>query len=198
MIKLIIFDLNGVCYTDEEEPYKKKLSERSGIDFETVSEVFDKFIIKAETVEISGIEAWEKIKETLCIQGDTREMIREMYSVKKEIKETLETIKTLKKKYDVAFLTSLCKEHCEEFSRRFDWKKYFDFGIASYQIKTRKPNPKAYQAVMDHFGVKPEETVFVDDSEKNAKGAENICIHAIHLKDVSELKELLRKNGVEI
>ena len=48
---------------------------------------------------------------------------------------------------------------------------YFDGIFLSYQIKAVKPDPEAFRQVIKLSGVIPEETLFIDDSQKNLDSA---------------------------
>lgn len=49
---------------------------------------------------------------------------------------------------------------------------YFDEKYLSYKMKCIKPNPEIFQKLITQSGMKPEETLFFDDSQKNLEAAE--------------------------
>ena len=56
----------------------------------------------------------------------------------------------------------------------------FDRTFYSHQIGFRKPNRKAYEYVLQTEGLKPAETLFIDDLEINVMGARQTGIQAYH------------------
>lgn len=56
---------------------------------------------------------------------------------------------------------------------------YFEKIFSSHEIRTRKPESKAYQVVLDYLHLKPQQTIFLDDNIDNIKGAEQLGIATI-------------------
>lgn len=54
--------------------------------------------------------------------------------------------------------------------------------LVSFQIGVRKPDPRAFQLAIDHYGARAEDTFFVDDSAENVAGAASIGITAQHFE----------------
>lgn len=48
---------------------------------------------------------------------------------------------------------------------------YFDGQVVSFKAKCAKPDRKIFEYTIEHLGIKPEETVFFDDSQKNLDAA---------------------------
>ena len=53
-------------------------------------------------------------------------------------------------------------------------------GILSYKEHLIKPEPEIYQLLLKRYGLKAEESVFLDDTLKNVEAAEEQGIHGIH------------------
>ncbi|MBQ1303981.1 MAG: HAD-IA family hydrolase, partial [Erysipelotrichaceae bacterium] len=60
-----------------------------------------------------------------------------------------------------------------------------------------KPDPAIYQLLMDKYGLKPEETVFFDDSARNVEAARSLGIHAARVRaydpDTRKMREEIKK-----
>ena len=74
---------------------------------------------------------------------------------------------------------------------------YVDGGILSYRDKMVKPEPGIYRLLLERYDLKPEECVFLDDTEKNLEAAEAFGIYTIHFKNKEQAEEELKKIGVE-
>ncbi len=61
--------------------------------------------------------------------------------------------------------------------------EYFDGVIVSANLKMVKPSPDIYRYVLDTYGLKAEECLFVDDMLYNVRGAEAVGIPAFHFKN---------------
>ena len=69
----------------------------------------------------------------------------------------------------------------------------FDLIVSSYNIKIKKPDPKIYEYTLEKLGLKPEETVFIDDLEENTIAATALGIQSIIFKNSEQCKEDLEK-----
>ena len=56
---------------------------------------------------------------------------------------------------------------------------YFQKVFSSHEMKSRKPEAKAYQVVLDYLQVKPQQTVFLDDNINNVKAADKLGMKTI-------------------
>ena len=56
-----------------------------------------------------------------------------------------------------------------------------------------KPDEKIYRLLLDRYDLKPEESVFVDDSIPNLEGAGRVGIHTYHFTDAKTFKADLDK-----
>jgi putative hydrolase of the HAD superfamily len=62
--------------------------------------------------------------------------------------------------------------------------------LVSCQIGIRKPDPAAYRAALDHYGVAATDAFFVDDSAANIAGAREVGITAFHYTAASDVPAL--------
>lgn len=71
----------------------------------------------------------------------------------------------------------------------------FDEAVISGEVGLHKPNPEIYLLACERLGVKPRESVFVDDLRENCDGAEAVGMTALLHRDsadtVAKLEELL-------
>ena len=68
----------------------------------------------------------------------------------------------------------------------------FDTVYASNIIGLLKPDPDFYWYILKSEGVKPEEAVFIDDTEENVLSAQEIGINSILFTDSDSLKTRLK------
>lgn len=70
--------------------------------------------------------------------------------------------------------------------------EYFENIFISAEWKMVKPYPETFAFFCEHFGLKPEECVFVDDVPGNCAGAEAAGLHAFNFKgDAGDLRAYL-------
>jgi 2-haloacid dehalogenase len=79
---------------------------------------------------------------------------------------------------------------------RYNFLHWFDGRVVSGEEKMRKPFPQFYQKLLDRYHVKAEEALFIDDSLRNIKAAEELGIKSIHFQGPEQLKKELATLGV--
>jgi|SRR5665213_1889097 len=67
--------------------------------------------------------------------------------------------------------------------------KDFEPVVFARESGTLKPNPKAYQLVINKLGLKPEECLFIDNRLDNINGAEAIGLHVLLVRDTEHAIE---------
>jgi FMN phosphatase YigB (HAD superfamily) len=192
-IKLIIFDLSGVCFDLEEPPYLEKFVKKHELhdQRERFLARYDEMLLKAETGRLAGIELWRILLKEFNLDGEPGTIIKEMMDLKIPHLDVLNMAKKLKEKYTVVYLTNYNKDYWDEILRRFDLSQWFSWGVVSYEIGVRKPAKEGFEFILKKVGVKPEETVFIDDSVENLDGSRRLGIKVIRFESAkSLLKEL--------
>ena len=94
----------------------------------------------------------------------------------------LDTLLELRKYYRLFLLSNTNAVHWKEGRKQFEYKglqmeDYFDQIFLSHEIHELKPSPEAFRKVAEMAGIKPEETLFVDDLEASCKSAEALGFH---------------------
>lgn len=69
---------------------------------------------------------------------------------------------------------------------------YFDGIVRSYVAGVMKPAPGIFEYTITVLGIKPEETLFLDDSQRNLDAATAFGFHTLLVPPGSEFYELLR------
>ncbi len=106
-------------------------------------------------------------------------------------------VKDLKQKgYGVYYLSNYSVPAYRDCESELAFLPYMDGGILSYREKVIKPDPAIYNLLLERYGLKAEECVFLDDTEKNIKGAHGVGMHGIVVKNREQAIEELRKLGV--
>ena len=116
------------------------------------------------------------------------------------IHETVEILQLLKKtgRYKLYALTNWSGETFPHALNRFEFFKLFDGVVVSGDEKMRKPSAEFYKILLDRYKLDPAETIFIDDSLRNVKGAEAVGIAGIHFHNPKQLKEELKNFGIEV
>ena len=109
----------------------------------------------------------------------------------------LEQLRQLKKRYGIYMLSNtnpimwhsrIAEEFRQEGMERED---YFDGIVTSFEARSIKPDAKIFHTVVENLGIKPEETLFLDDSQKNLDAASALGFHTLLVAPGSEFLDLI-------
>lgn len=199
MIKAIIFDLANVIIEGTLR-FENLLEPILGIPKEKliwkwkIPEFYDLLYGK-----ISEKTYWEKVieKNNWDVSVEALEkVIRQHF---KEIKGTREIIIKLKQKdFKLAILSGHIKEWITYLNEKYDFEKYFDYCLYSYQTGFNKPDKRMYEKIIEKLQVKPEESIFIDDVQKFLEPAKEMGIKVIHFRSAEQLLEDLEKLGIKL
>ena len=75
---------------------------------------------------------------------------------------------------------------------------YFDKVFLSCAMHLAKPDPRLYKAMMMHYQLDYDETIFIDDKKENAQAAYTLGITGIHYRGNASLLKALSSCGIPI
>jgi glucose-1-phosphatase len=111
-------------------------------------------------------------------------------------KESIEEVKRLRKNYKIFLLSNTNSIHLQSFNKTYEetvggnFIDLFDKGYLSHEIGHRKPDPEAYEFVLNENNLKPSEVLFIDDSIQNIEAADKLGLKTIFLKKDMRVEEL--------
>jgi HAD superfamily hydrolase (TIGR01509 family) len=166
MIKLVIFDLDGVLVEAKEIHYEalnKALGEYA-ISWDEHLSVYD------------GLKTNQKLDMLHEHKGLPKEQFKEIWNNKQ--KYTLEALRDLKPNhqlqvcmdmliaegYKLAVCSNSIRKTILTVLSKFDIIDRFDLILSNEDIVNSKPHPEMYWKAMSKMGVLPEETLIVEDS----------------------------------
>ena len=183
MIKTIIFDIGNVLADFSWEPFFRS--------FGFSEEVFQKLTkatVKSPEWNELDRGAWSTeeiiasfIKNDPSIASEIRMIFENVNPMVTKRDYAITWIKHLKESgYQVFYLSNfgeITRAHCQD---ALAFLPYTDGGIMSYEVKLIKPDLAIYQALIDKYDLKPEESVFVDDLLENIEAARALGLWGVH------------------
>lgn len=95
-----------------------------------------------------------------------------------------------------AILSNMGEVNLAYMRKHFGWLEGFTHLTWSCELLTAKPDPEIYQHTLEKLGVKAQETIFLDDLERNIEAARAIGIDGILFTDVAHLRRDLDARGL--
>jgi putative hydrolase of the HAD superfamily len=96
-----------------------------------------------------------------------------------------------------AILSNMGDDVLASVEREFDWIHRFDVLVWSFQLHMAKPDPAIYRHVLQELGVRPEETLFLDDKLVNIETALALGMKAIEFSTIERLRADLIAAGLD-
>lgn len=187
-LKLVIFDMDGLML-DSETIYLKaamSLKEKYTYDLDEAFIISTMGLTKALTNELL-IARMPDIDLNLYNQRLHEEIEKYPLKMKKGLMELLNYLKD--NKYLISVATSTYKQRAYMMLDTFDLVKYFDFILTGDMVNKSKPNPDIYLKVLDHFKIKNDEAIVLEDSNNGLLAAINANIKTIYVKDLATVKD---------
>lgn len=202
MIKNIIFDIGKVLVDYDWTRYLKSYG------FEEEKEKTIAYALFASGIwnELDrGVIPIPELEELFVSHApqyreDILTVFRNSGSTIKRLDYAIPWIKSLKERgYHVYYLSNYSEFMIDATRNALDFLPYTDGGVFSCDVKLIKPEPEIYRALLEKYhDLIPEESVFLDDVEKNVQGAQAFGIHGIVFQNFeqarAELDLLLKHN----
>jgi HAD superfamily hydrolase (TIGR01509 family) len=201
MIKLIIFDLDGV------------LVEAKQIHYDTLNqalrEVDEEYIItEAEHLSTyDGLKTNQKLDMLTKNKGLPKEVHEKVWNRKQQL--TIDAISLLQTNHILVHLFNELRERgyqlacCSNSIRRsvlvmlskIGLIEYMDLILSNEDVKNSKPHPEMYWKAMSMMGVLPEETLIVEDSPHGLLAASRSRANVLRVNNPYdlELSKIIRK-----
>lgn len=198
----IVFDFGGVILTDDDIGVlfdNDELMEKMGSSWQSFAESWDRNWDLVGESKIGIIDYYSKLqKEVVGVADeDFSKRLFEIYKQKTQTLEAFNLLPNLKEKYDLFALTNIFKEGLDFKRQKYNLDSLFSTIIASCDFHVSKPSPKIYQILIDTTKLRPEETLFIDDREKNINTAKELGFNTHLYIGIVPLKREFEKIGVE-
>lgn len=200
-VNTVIFDLGGVIVDLAVDKTIQAFSKLSGLSSSEIKNAYHAH---------PGFYAYEK---GLISDADFRQVLRELFSLTVTDAQLdlawnamlvdlpsrkLQWLANLKSKLQVFALSNTNNIHItyvnEVMLKGTSLDTYFHRCYYSHHVNMRKPDFEIYEHVLNHAGLVPEETLFLDDNPDNIMAAKSLGIHAVQVNHPDEVYTIL--NGL--
>ena len=186
-INTVVFDIGDVLVSSN---FKELLTNDPEIPNEIVDTLLDLWLIdKDDMDETMDLKTYREIVNKR-MGVEFSKYIPKMFKYNIECVNafdyTIPMIQDLKDKgYKVYYLSnwSAWTHDLLQEAGKFEFLKYMDGGLFSYDAGCMKPDPEIYKLFIEKYRINPEEAVFFDDKEENVLAAKKLGFHAIQFVD---------------
>lgn len=198
-VKNIIFDLGNVLLNLDFNASINAFH-NLGLDSKVLDKqqaYADPVFYELEVGQISPGNFRKRVREILKNPNATDQQIDEAWTAMLlDIPESrVNLVQELGKNFKVYLFSNTNQIHIEKLHPAFkkqygsEFSSLFVKDFYSHKINERKPDLSSYLKVIKLAGIKPEETLFVDDHEKNIDGAQKAGLKTFWLKAGIELTD---------
>ncbi|BAO77193.1 HAD family hydrolase [Winogradskyella sp. PG-2] len=202
-INAIIFDLGGVLI--DWNPEYVYLDVFNG-DRKKMQWFFDNICtMDWNENQDAGYPLQKATEERVAMFPEHEELIRLYYGRWVEmlgdaIEGTVKILKSLidNPNYKVVALTNWSRETFPIALKRFDFLHWFEGIVVSGEEKTRKPFKEIYETTLNRFHISAENSIFIDDNQRNIDAAQALGINGIYFESPKALTEALKHYSISI
>lgn len=203
MVKLIVFDLDGVLVSTKKlhyDAFNKALAEIDPKYVITVEEHLSKYdgLSTRKKLDLlskeKGLSYMLHQNVWLMKQSYTTQLLTEL----KPDSRIIEVLQLLKKhRYTIAVASNSIRETVKITLLRLGFLEYIDFFLSNEDVKYPKPSPEIYLRSMIQAGSSPKETLIIEDSVIGRNAANDSGGHLMGVNDPSEVTYDAIKNFIE-
>lgn len=201
-IKHIIFDLGGVILNIDYNRTARAFEALGVEDFgKHYSQIHASSLFEdLETGRVTEAEFVHKLQSVLP-EGVTESQIIDAWNAMllDYPVARLQLLQQLRNHYDLFLLSNTNAIHLAAFNKILEKERgipslaaFFDKSYYSHLMGCRKPEPEAWQMVLDQNGLKPEQTLFIDDTLANVEAAKALGIRTIHLQAPATILDIFK------
>lgn len=175
-VKAIIWDMDGVLIDSEPHHIQAEIDTFKKHGAELTQEKDKEYLGRKFIEQFSELRDYFKLNIPLeDLMDSHRETIRkcakEVFAIVPHVESTLKELE--QKGILNALATSAEKELSDIFLNRFQLSAFFEVVITGEDVQIGKPNPECFLQAAQKLGIKPEETIVVEDSENGFRAAKN-------------------------
>ncbi|MDR1864720.1 MAG: HAD family phosphatase [Bacteroidales bacterium] len=199
-VRNIIFDLGNVVIRIDPDLTLQRFRELGVPDFDAMYTIMKQSAIfdSLDTGKISPQRFRDAIRRHARLPLTDRQIDEAWCAMLLDFpEEHIALLRKLRSSYKLYLLSNTNRIHMDFYLEKLRREKgssllpeLFDRTFYSHEIGYRKPDRKSFEHVLQTEGLKPAETLFIDDLEHNVAGARRAGIQAYHFPKGSRLSLL--------
>ena len=190
-IDLILFDFGGVIAEEGFRNGLLSIAHLNGLDSAIFLKEAYELTFKGGFVtgKVDEHTFWHMLRERTGIKGSDQELRKELLSRFVLRNWMLELVQRLK---DASVVTAILSDQTnwlDELDAQYNFFRLFDRVFNSYHLGKCKKDESLFEDVLGEMNFRPEQSLFIDDSQDNIKRATNRGLHTIYYQDKTSFME---------
>ncbi len=200
MITTLIFDWGGVLTIGRHTASIIRIIENNNnLSEGSASFIVDKFMKPFNRNDITFKQFTEGINQKLRINISLEEMEKIFDDAIIPNEELINSLMELKERYRLILFSNNNKPTIKILrSKHNELLTLFDKVYFSAEFNTGKPKIDFFEMMINDANIKPEESILIDDKEKNVKASEEVGIKGILFENTEQFKKELASFGISI
>jgi putative hydrolase of the HAD superfamily len=197
-IKAVVFDIGGVLELTPDLGLTEVWESRLGLEAGELDERMREAWIGGSLGTITEAEVYQALTDRLGLADkQLTEYIDDLWReyLGTANTELIEYARGLRPRYRTGILSNSFVGAREREQAAYGFEDLVDEILYSHEVGMAKPDPQVYALTCSRLGVRPGETVFLDDAEICVDGARAAGLHAVHYRDnrqaIAEISGLL-------
>jgi glucose-1-phosphatase len=199
-IEALVFDIGNVIVPFDWQIFHRRLrADYPNLPTEAEKQ-FRELIVRIEIGEMTGEMFAEQAIRAIGFQEDQRTFLSIWNGIFSSNIPMERTILALKERFPLFLLSNTSELHLAYLMQNWDVLQHFQDGVYSFRAKCAKPDRRIFEIAIKQFGLRPGNTVYIDDLEANVGSALNLGFKAIRydLTKHAEFEENLTDLGIGI
>lgn len=197
-MKAILFDFDGVLTIDKygSDSILRYLGENTDAPIDVLKREYYKINRGLLNGEYTHKDIWADYCKNVGSDIDFQILIDSFINTPLD-NEMISLIRELKTKYKIGMITDNKVDRITEILKYHNLTDLFDVVTISAECKCGKNDRKIFDLTLESLNVKPNDCVFIDNSEKNLVVPQELGIHTILFddenRDIEEFRNQLNK-----
>ncbi len=186
MVKAIFFDFDGVLTMDKtgSQSILHYLSAKTDVPFDTLKAAYAPFNKDLLSGGLKHEDMWQEFCDRIGTEIDYT-LLTDSFRNTPIDEGMIALAKQLKACYAIGMITDNKCDRIDEIVRYHGWDKLFDVISVSAAFGAGKTDERIFTETLSALNVRPEESVFIDNTERNLIVPEKLGMHTILFDDAN-------------
>lgn len=203
-LSTVVLDLFDTVVQVDHQRLRREMAQSIGIDEDAFLNAYEVTRVVRNTGELQSARA--DLEAVLGATGIVDRSITDrllgleldFYATEGEIyADAVLFVQELRVRNIPSAIVSNCARGVTTLIQRLSVRQLCDTTVLSFEVGSRKPDPRIYQIVLDRLDVEPEEILYIDDNAEFCAAARGVGMHALRLNrtetgkmDIQEISTL--------